>query len=419
MNITHSKKSNIIAYSFGITIIVGIMKPFFDVVSSNIGMSFVGVLIGIAFVFSLCFISLFSRNLKIYQSEIYLYLFIAICLFQIFNPYTSINRGISSFVSYFFLPMLVYIISSRVLRKKSDFICASKCFYYFSIVGLLYGIYISLFGTPNILAISMGEHFTSGGTLRIRSITGSEQTFFSIVFFSLIVSFSEYRKYFYILLPLILVQMAFYFPKNPITYIMVALIYSYFFSARYKTIFLVLYLFAVIFTFAYFLKISLIDQNLTSDSLLMQTPFGSETVVERYVKWINNWEQIVRHPYGLGIGSASKLSTAINYDANSDFMLIRDNILIQEPHNEYMQLALEASIVAPILLFAFLNKTFLRLKMFVNYTNLLLIKNLSGLIFAFTFTSFFNSGIFGYEQKYLFWFMVGLVFNKSNILTKA
>lgn len=191
MTIKSSKTPGGISHLLGITLIMGVMKPFIDTFSLNAGVPVLGVLFGIVFLFLLFFIVLFTRDLKLYQAEIPLYLLGAMLFIQIFNPYTSIDRGISSFLSFFFLPILIYFISSRVLKSERDVKSVIDVLYWFSVVALFYGIYTSLFGKPPIFAFPDGEYFSSSGDLRVRSITGSEQTYFIIVIFSLFMSYPK------------------------------------------------------------------------------------------------------------------------------------------------------------------------------------------------------------------------------------
>lgn len=412
------KRNNVIAYSFGIVILLGILKPFLDVFSSNIGLSFLGDIAGITFITSLGLISLFGGRPKLYKDEIYLYLFLTIGLLQIFNPYVSVLRGLSAFFSFYLAPILVFYISSRILHRKQDFECISNCLYYFSIFALLYGIYTSLFGVPALFSFPDGEYFTENGILRVRSITGAEQTFSLIVFCSLVVSFSENKLKFFLLLALTIVQVYFYFPKNPITFLLLAIFYGYFLSSHYKLHYMIIYLVFMVLIFYFFINLSIFGNGISSDSWLAMTPFGVPSVVERYVKWLINGIQIITHPFGFGTGSASKLLTSQRYDDATGFMSITDEIFIQEPHSEYFRLILESSIISLIIFIAFLNQVFLRLKILIKNNNSTYIKSVAGLIFGFTFISFFNNHIFGSEEKYIFWIFVGLIINRNNIFIK-
>ena len=155
------------------------------------------------------------------------------------------------------------------------------------------------------------------------------------------------------------------------------------------------------------------DLNSISDSWLSLTPFGVESVLERYAFWLLNAVEIINNPFGFGPGSATKL--ALPADGVSGRMVISNGIIIIEPHNEYMRLALEASIIAPLLLLAFIDKTLLQLRVLISNNKKSYYKILAGLIFGFTFIAFFNNHMFGSEEKFILWFMVGIVFNKKLI----
>ena len=413
MTIEKSKTPEGISYLFGIALILGIMKPFVDVFALNAGAPIIGVFFGIVFTLLLCLIACFNRDFKLYQAEIYLYFFVAIYFLQIFNPDTSIERGASSFFSFCFLPMVVYLISSRVLQFEQDVRNVTNCLYWFSVVALFYGIYTSIVGTPSIFSFPSGEYFTGSGTLRVRSLTGSEQTYFTVIFFSLFMTYLQNKKKFYPLFFLFAIQMVLFFPKNPIAYALVSFVFCYFFAARYKTALLIFYYISMVLIFIYMIFLMQNDLNSISDSWLSLTPFGVESVLERYAFWLLNAVEIINNPFGFGPGSATKL--ALPADGVSGRMVISNGIIIIEPHNEYMRLALEASIIAPLLLLAFIDKTLLQLRVLISNNKKSYYKILAGLIFGFTFIAFFNNHMFGSEEKFILWFMVGIVFNKKLI----
>jgi hypothetical protein len=412
------KRNSVIAYSFGVVILLGILKPFLDVFSLNIGSPFLGSIAGIIFIASLGLISLLGGRPKLYKNEICLYLILGIALLQIFNPYGSILRGLSSFVSFYLAPLLVFYVSNRLLERKKDFESICNCLYYFAIISLLYGIYTSIFGVPDPFAFPDGEYYTGNGILRVRSITGSEQTFSILVFCSLIVSYPEHKLKFFLLLALTVIQVYFYFPKNPAIFLLLAIIYGYFLSGYYKLCYMLIYLVFISLVFLFFIYLTIIGDGIPLDSWLTITPFGALSVVERYDKWLINGFQIILHPLGFGTGSASKLLTSDRYDDTTGFMSLTDQIFIQEPHSEYLRLVLESSIISLIIFIVFLNQIFLRLRSLIDNNDSIYIKGVAGIIFAFTFISFFNNHIFGSEEKYIFWFFVGLILNRNNIFVK-
>ncbi len=437
--IEKEKFEQMLSFRFSCTLFLALCKASIQNLGDNVGLSFIGQFLGWLIFLLLLFtlLSMLSKSgndplvQKLFvKEEIPLYLLFVLQFFQVFNPQTNIVNGLSSFVSYFLSPILVYFISTRLIKDVRTLDTVLKVLYIFALVNLLFGIYTSIFGEPSLLYSRVEDDvmafLTEDGKVRVKALTATEQTYYISVFIIIIFAYFRDKFWFQKLSFLMVIQMFFYPAKNPISYLIVVGIYVFFMSKRYHWIYLVCYYIVMFFIFGYYINITITQGIREIDSWLGHTMFASATVMGRYWRWVVDIEAIFKHPFGCGIGNATKLVLSpyaiseINPLSTESYptigILLPDGTKIEEPHNEYIRLAVEGSLMAPILLISMISNALSKLKSIATLPNSLFIEILSGLIFGFTFISFFNNHILGVEEKYMFWLMMGLTFNRYNIL---
>jgi hypothetical protein len=437
--IEREKLSRLLAFRFGCIFFFALCKPAIQNTGDNIGLPIIGQAISwlIFLMLLLTLLPLIGNGQpqefdpkKFIQAEIPLYLLGLLQFIQIFNPKTNFISGFSSFVTYFLSPILVYLIVTRLIKNTHTLDIFLKVMYIFAVVNLLFGIYTSIFGEPSFLFSKAGDEIgsflTEDGKLRVKALTGTEQTYYISVF--IIISFAYFRDQFWFktLSGLMIVQLIFYPAKNPLTYVVAATIYFMFMPKRYHWTHLLSYYLVMIAIFTYFITVTVLQGVRELDSWLGQTLFASDTVVSRYWRWVVNLDAVFKNPFGYGCGTATKLILSpnliseVNAISTDPFesigVLLPDGTKIEEPHSEYIRLAVEGSILSPLLLISMISNALSTLKKRIVYDNHLFDKLLASFIFGFTFISFFNNHIFGAEEKYIFWLMMGLTFNRYDIL---
>lgn len=433
------KSDQMLSLRFGYIFFFALCKASIQNASDNAGLSFIGQFLG-WFLFLLLLLTLMSipskfdkktPSMRIFsKGEIPLYLLGALQFIQIFNPKTNIINGLSSFISYCLSPILVYLIAARLFKNARILDTFLKVLYIFALVNLLFGIYTSIFGEPSFLYSRVEDDpiafYTEDGKLRVKALTGTEQTYYISVFVIIVFAYFRDKFWFQKLSFLMVIQLFFYPAKNPISYFVIVGIYAILISKRYHWAYLLCYYIVMILIFSYFINLTIIQGVRNVDSWLGHTMFASETIMGRYWRWVVDLEAIFKNPFGCGIGNATKLVLSpyaiseVNSISTESFqsigVLLPNGTKIEEPHSEYIRLAVEGSIMAPTLLILTINNALSKLKNSVESKNSLFFQILSGLIFGFTFISFFNNHIFGTEEKYIFWLMMGITFNRYNIL---
>jgi hypothetical protein len=412
------KNSSTLVQAFGLVLVFGLTRPFFATISDNLGLPIIGEISGLFVVITLFVLAGFAFDNKNYPHEIFILLLLLLCSAQIFNPQTTIARGISTFISYYLNTFSVYLISSRLIKDDRDIRIILSFFYVFSIFNLIYGIYVGINGVPSFAARE--DDYTEMGELRIRALTGSEQAYYISVFITIAFSYFYKKQDFYVLLFLMALQMLIFVAKNPLSFLLLSLFYSLFICKKYRVYFLIIYIVTLVVILVAFINITTLDGVTHLDSWLSKTPFGAESVVDRYWRWLINVDAILANPLGYGLGTATKLGgfeEAI-LDKTQGTVMLGSGVMIAEPHSQYMEMAVEASIFAPIILLIIFHLALSRVRFLIKQKEHFLIKLIGGFIFGYTFISIYNSHIFGGEEKYMFWFLIGLVYNKYGILQK-
>jgi hypothetical protein len=426
-----------LAFRFGCILFFAFCKPAIQNIGDNCGLPFIGQVLSL-FIFFMLLLTLIpslsrikkDESKKFFSEETPLYLLGILQFIQVFNPRTNILNGLSSFITYFILPILIYFIVTRLIRNGRNLDIFLKVMYFFALVNLLFGIYTSIFGEPPLLFNRVDDDltafYTEDGKLRVKSFTGTEQTYYISVFIIITIAYFRDKWWFKTLTALMVVQLIFYPAKNPISYLIVAVIYLFLMPKRYHWTHFCLYYLTMIIIFIFFINITILQGTTEIDAWWGQTMFSSETIVSRYWRWVVDLDAVFKNPFGYGAGNATKLILSPNsinevnplsgVSYSTIGILLDDGTKIEEPHSEYIRLAVEGSILSPLLLIAMINNALSTLKKRIMYDNRPFDKLLASFIFGFTFISFFNNHIFGAEEKYIFWLMMGLTFNRYDIL---
>lgn len=415
-----TNSSNLIQ-AFGLVLVFALTRPFFATISDNLGLPIIGLISGLIVIILLFIIAGFAigdKNRIFYNHEYFIILLLLVCFIQIFNPQTTIARGISTFISYYLNTFSVYLISSRLIKDDRDIRIILSFLCIFSIVNLIYGIYVGINGVPSFAAIEMDDREI--GELRIRALTGSDQAYYISVFITIAFYYFYNKNNFYIILFLMAVQMLIFVSKNPATFLILAILYSLFVAKKYQWYFLIMYIISMVVILVFFIQITTFEGVKHLDSWLSQTPFGGESVVDRYWRWLINIDAIVANPLGYGLGTATKLGSfqEAGLDKLQGTVMLGSGVIIAEPHSEYMTMAVESSVFAPVILLIIFHLALSKVRDLLKQKDHFLIRLIGGFIFGYTFISIYNSHIFGGEEKYMLWFLIGLVHNKYKVLQK-
>ena len=395
-------ESNCRSQLFAVALIWAISKPVITVWANNVGLpASINIFLGLISLLNFCLLAIPRVRYLSSKIDFFWLCLIFISFVSVLSSAVGTLAAVDSVMSFVILPFTCYLAARQSLRNFSDFDRFIDIMSIYSVFLIFFGVCTSIFGYPEFISMSGGEYYTGAGTLRVRSFTSSEQTYYILTISIVLVGIARRRHASFLAGFFLLTQLPFYPAKNPMIFALLAVGFARFFSRKYSFISLLVYFTAVCWIFHEAIASSDFNTLTIEPPWLRFTPFGVPSVIDRYWRWKINIQSILTNPMGFGAGTATKMPV--------DFWKLGLST-IHEPHNEYLRLAIEYSVLAPLILVGFFHCSLSTCRRLTRYFPVEM-PLLAGIIFGFSFVCFFNNQVFGTEEKFIFWAFIALIEN--------